>query len=611
MDEDLTLSSGACLRIMKAPIDDSSTWKLQPNVQFLSIKQVTNPAGQGGPDRYRLIISDGTHFIQAMLATQLNHLVENGTIKKLCVAVLEKYTANIVQNKRLIIVMNVRVLGVTAEKLGNPQSLDNTLPAATTNNNPSGTSTTPAQQQFNATTSSSVSGGQSSVPQQPQRAGDRGAIFPLEGLSPFQNKWTIKVRVTQKSEIKQWANAKGDGKLFSCTLMDETGEIKATAFNQAVDDLYDRLEEGKVYYISRARVNLAKKKFSHLSNEYELGLERNTEIEECRDQVNVPTVKYTFVPLKDLENVPKDTTCDVIAIAKETHDLSEITSKSTGKTIPKRELTLVDRSGFSVRLTLWGEQAKKYSTTGQPVVAIKGVKVGDFGGRSLSMYSSSTMAINPDITEAHALRGWFDSAGSEANFQSHSNAMGSSSGSGGGINRSEMKTLQQVKDLNLGGSDKPDYFSSRIIVTHMRNENLSYPACPVEGCNRKVTESSEGWRCERCDRTHDKPEYRYILTLSGADYTGQLWLQGFNDVGMVLFGMPANELKALEDRDKDAYDSTLKKVLSQIVNVNCRAKQETFNDTTRIRYGINRIQPLDFTVDTELVLDQLAAFVQN
>lgn len=28
--------------------------------------------------------------------------------------------------------------------------------------------------------------------------------------------------------------------------MDETGEIKATAFGNAVDLLYDRLEEGKV-----------------------------------------------------------------------------------------------------------------------------------------------------------------------------------------------------------------------------------------------------------------------------------------------------------------------------------------------------------------------------
>lgn len=51
--------------------------------------------------------------------------------------------------------------------------------------------------------------------------------------------------------------------------------------------------------------------------------------------------------------------------------------------VTKRELTLVDRSGFSVRLTLWGEQAKKYTATDQPVIAVKGVKVGDFGGAYL------------------------------------------------------------------------------------------------------------------------------------------------------------------------------------------------------------------------------------
>jgi len=62
--------------------------------------------------------------------------------------------------------------------------------------------------------------------------------------------------------------------------MDQSGEIRATAFNTVVDDLYDRFEEGKVYYISRARVNLAKKKFSNLQNDYELSLEKHTEVEE-------------------------------------------------------------------------------------------------------------------------------------------------------------------------------------------------------------------------------------------------------------------------------------------------------------------------------------------
>ena len=49
--------------------------------------------------------------------------------------------------------------------------------------------------------------------------------------------------------------------------------------------------------------------------------------------------------------------------------------------IPKRELTLVDRSGFSVRMTLWGKQAEQYNVEDSPVIAFKGVRVGDFGGK--------------------------------------------------------------------------------------------------------------------------------------------------------------------------------------------------------------------------------------
>jgi len=62
--------------------------------------------------------------------------------------------------------------------------------------------------------------------------------------------------------------------------MDESGEIRGTGFNSVVDELYDKFEEGKVYYISKARVNLAKKKFSNLQNDYELSLEKSTEVEE-------------------------------------------------------------------------------------------------------------------------------------------------------------------------------------------------------------------------------------------------------------------------------------------------------------------------------------------
>lgn len=35
-----------------------------------------------------------------------------------------------------------------------------------------------------------------------------------------------------------------------------------------------------------------------------------------------------------------------------------------------------------MRLTLWGKQAEQYNAPDAPVIAFKGVKVGDFGGKS-------------------------------------------------------------------------------------------------------------------------------------------------------------------------------------------------------------------------------------
>lgn len=124
------------------------------------------------------------------------------------------------------------------------------------------------------------------------------------------------------------------------------------------------------------------------------------------------------------------------------------------------------------------------------------------------MFSSSTMNVNPDIDEAFALRGWYDSFGAEQAFQSHSNAL-SAGLSSGGFNRAEMRNLNDVKVSQLGMSDKVDYFSARATIMHIKSDNISYPACPTQGCNKKVIETSDQWRCEKCDRSFEKPEHRY------------------------------------------------------------------------------------------------------
>ena len=120
---------------------------------------------------------------------------------------------------------------------------------------------------------------QKSLPSRSMNSAAHGNIYPIEGVSPWSNKWTIKARVTNKSEIKTWHNKNGEGKLFSVNLLDESGEIKATGFNNECDAFYERFQEGAVYYISSpCRVQLAKKQFSNLANDYEITFEANTEI---------------------------------------------------------------------------------------------------------------------------------------------------------------------------------------------------------------------------------------------------------------------------------------------------------------------------------------------
>ncbi|KAG6917933.1 hypothetical protein DXG01_000370 [Tephrocybe rancida] len=580
------LTAGICARLHHASPDDQELFNGPHTVQFLSIKKVNS--GNSGPvDRYRIIVSDGINFLQAMLATQLNGMVNDATIGKHTVAVIEKLTCNYVQEKKLFIILALRVLETTTEKIGEPKAFE-----AVDSTTASNVAITPAFTTPAPATSSSSS--KPPVQQNPSSAnlgakGGRGSIFPIEGLSPYQNNWTIKARVTQKSEIKTWSNARGEGKLFNVTLMDDTGEIRATGFNLAVDELYPKLDEGKVYYISKARVNLAKKKFSNLANDYELGLERNTEVEECHETTNLPMIKYHFVPLSGLEELPKDSTCDVIAIVKE---------------IPKRELMLVDQSGFSVRLTLWGKQAEQYNADDFPVIAFKGVKVGDFGGRSLSMFSSSTMTINPDIEECFALRGWYDSAGAGQSFQAHSNVAGGG-GAGGGFKREEMRSLHDVKEAQLGQQDKVDYFSTRATIMHIKADNICYPACPTVGCNKKVVEVNGSWRCEKCNKSFEAPEYRYIMSLAVADYSGQAWLQGFNDVGLAVFGMPANDLVEIKENNDAKFNVILHKANCMTFNFSCRAKQDEYNGTTRTRYGISSISALDYKAEAMRLRDML------
>ena len=54
-------------------------------------------------------------------------------------------------------------------------------------------------------------------------------ITPIKSLNMYVKKWTIKGRITSKSDKLSWQNNKGNGTLFNIVILDESNEnIRAT-----------------------------------------------------------------------------------------------------------------------------------------------------------------------------------------------------------------------------------------------------------------------------------------------------------------------------------------------------------------------------------------------
>ncbi|KAK3174820.1 hypothetical protein OEA41_002066 [Lepraria neglecta] len=586
------IDQGSLAAIFNSTNDPNSAVS-QPVLQCVQVKPLAGQ--QGAPERFRVVFSDINNFVQSMLATQANHVVHEGKLRKGCFVRLKSYQANQVKGKRIIIVLDLDVLEELGEceKIGNPIALESKSeedekPQSTTIATNGFYGNKPAQQQQSLASRTNASS-----------PAAHANIYPIEALSPYAHKWTIKARCTHKSEVKTWHNKNGEGKLFSVNLLDESGEIKATAFTDQVDTLYDAFQEGAVYYVtSPCRVNLAKKQFTNLNNDYELTFERDTLVEKAEEQNGVPQVRFNFTNIADLQTVEKDTTIDTIGILKEVGETSQITSKTTSKPYDKRELTLVDNTGYSVRLTIWGNTATAFDAMPGSVVAFKGVKVSDFGGRSLSLLSSGSMSIDPDIDDAHKLKGWYDAQGKNDTFQSHAQ-MGSVGAAGG--RGDPNKTIMQVKEENLGMSENTDYFTMKATIIFVRQENFAYPACLSEGCNKKVVEVDPGqWRCEKCNKTHPKPEYRYIMSINVSDHTGQLWLSCFDDVGRMVMGKSADQVTELTEaggEDKTAADNVFQDANCKTFVFKCRAKMDTFQDQQRVRYQVSGASPLNYSAE--------------
>jgi len=447
-------------------------------------------------------------------------------------------------------------------------------------------------------------------------------ILPIKSLNPYQSRWTVKARVTVKSEMRHYHNARGDGKLFNFDMLDATGgEIRAVAFNDTADKFFDIVEPGHVYTVSKGSLKPKRAQFNHTNSDYEITLEPGSLIERCApddpDAQAIASIRYAFSKISQMEETPAGNTVDILGVVDSVGPETSITRRD-GQEARKRSIIIKDDTQRSIELTLWGQYCTnpgdrlEMEVGRHPILAVKGARVGDFNGKNLSTVNSSVVNVDPDIPEAGALRHWYDNGGGAAM------AVTALSGAGIGGRTDRVVTLAQIKDEELGVG-APAYVSVQATVTYIRSENMAYPACsndsttnPERKCAKKLMDNGDDtWFCEKCGRA-SIVDWRYILSVTANDHTGNSWLTLFNESGTELLnGCTAAQLKEMETNGDPAFEATVQAACFKNLNFRLRIQEDTYNDETRIKTTVRSIEPVDYVKASKDTLDLIRKLQSN
>jgi replication factor A1 len=446
-------------------------------------------------------------------------------------------------------------------------------------------------------------------------------ITPISQLNMYQNRWTIKARLTSKSDIRTWSNAKGEGSLFSVELLDISGtDIRATFFKEAVDKFYNMLEVNKVYTLSGGRLKVANMQWNTCKSQFEITFDQNSEIHLDNDTGEIQEQLYDFTKIAALEHTEANKNVDILAVVKNVGEPATLMSKKSGQELIKCDLTLADDTGMEITLTVWGDRATKAPTqfANTPVVAFRRVKVSDYGGKSLSSSQTGAVVVSPNIPEAAKLQQWWESGGGATAARSLS------SGGGGGGKMDSLVDRKQIIDIkreNMGytNPEKPDWISFKGTFSFIKKDKEGgawYTACANSGepCkNRfKVSQTTDGnWYCDKCNGTFPNCCRRWIFSATVSDDTSTTWVSLFNEQAETLFGgLTADEVYArtmADNIDQDAYDSYFAKANHSEWIFKCKVKQEMVNEESRVKTSVVAMHPVDYVKESQ---DLLAAIEQ-
>uniref|UniRef100_A0A915PB15 Replication protein A subunit n=1 Tax=Setaria digitata TaxID=48799 RepID=A0A915PB15_9BILA len=369
--------------------------------------------------------------------------------------------------------------------------------------------------------------------------GKIGNVTPIKLLTPYCKNWRLCIKVTSIDE----ANTSPPIHL------DDSGvEIRVSACGDTAYRIAPRICSEQMYYITRASVKMANRRYGRNKHDMEVVLRPDSEVTKCTDRPHIlsPKMNFEFVRIRNLQSFI-DAEIDVLGTVIDIGEMKILKSKA-GEELQKREIQIVDDTSYCVTITLWGQKAKIFpGEQYQRVLVAKGFLVRCFQETiSLVSITSSKLLHDPHFPEADALRLWYNENKDKTFKPASLNQV---------LSFQEHKWIRQLKLLQTG-----HFFNLTAMISSIFTENAVYKGCLT--CKKKLLVEKGGdlYICAKCGICNEY-KYYYTLHMELSDLTGTVSVTAFDNCAQKLIGDEADEVAKFLKFDNDRYQLCFKSVL--------------------------------------------------
>ncbi|CDW72882.1 replication protein a 70 kda dna-binding [Stylonychia lemnae] len=449
---------------------------------------------------------------------------------------------------------------------------------------------------------------------------------PIKALSSFNYDWRIKARVTKKQDKKIWKNSRSEGSLLNIELMDCFGtQIQATFFKDSADRYDQIIKEGNIYLFSNGSVKIANQKFTQIKNDFCLVFDKNADIVEVPDDQSIQEQAFNFISVKDIVNIDRNKTVDVIAVIHQVSQGVDIQTKS-GLQKTKKMITIADESKLSVQICIWSDNQRVYNmitedSVGQ-IITIKGAKVVDFNYKQLTLNEEAIAILDIDHPRADQLNEWYRNLLNKEIIKNITTKIEKENNSNQRQNDNfrmisevidHLNQANQMKPSYLAGGQQQGFFWINCHISYIKNDDkIYYLACPEENCRKKVIEEQNVYRCESCCKSYDNCVPTYMVLAKIQDQSESIFVNFYREQGIQIMQVGAEQIKKLKDeQNQSQLNEIFFDAQFRYYQILVKAKQiSNQNDEQRNTYFASKVVPHSFHTENKEILRRLALYSQ-